>query len=90
MDAETLNEHWDAIRIILQLHWQRLTDDELDNVDGNLDKLYGLMREKCGQRPNEIDCYLTRVYEQLTHKAPTGLEVEPHHTRRPASYTPKF
>lgn len=59
MDADELNEQWDDLRDDLRLEWDDLTDDELDNVDGNLEKLYGLMHEKYGKSRDEFDDYLS-------------------------------
>lgn len=58
MDAHKLNEQWDDIRDDIQMTWDEVTDDELDLVDGSMEKLYGLMREKYGKSRDEFDEYL--------------------------------
>lgn len=58
MDPDKINHRWDTIRDDLQSSWDGLTEDELDNVDGDLEKLYGLMREKYGKSRDETDAYL--------------------------------
>lgn len=58
MTALDIHARWDRIRDQLQATWQGLTEDELDNVDGNSEKLYGLMHEKYGIGRAEINAYL--------------------------------
>ena len=64
MDPDKIYHQWDAIRDDLQLSWDGLTEDELDNVDGDLEKLYGLMREKYGKSRDETDAYLDSLGEE--------------------------
>lgn len=39
---------WKQVRGQAKLWWGKLTDDDLDKVDGNFDKLTGLLQEKYG------------------------------------------
>lgn len=61
MDADKLNEQWDDIRDDIQMTWDEVTDDELDLVDGSMEKLYGLMQEKYGKSRDEFDDYLENL-----------------------------
>lgn len=56
-------ENWDDIKDDMQHLWEDLTEDELDIVDGDVHKLYGLMREKYGKSPEELDDYLDSFEE---------------------------
>ncbi len=58
MTALDIHSRWDSIRNQMRTTWQGLTEDELDNVDGNSEKLYGLMREKYGIGRDETNAYL--------------------------------
>lgn len=62
MDAHTVNDLWDQIRAELRQQWPKLTEDELDIVDGSLEKLYGLMQEKCDMQRQDVDHYLGKLY----------------------------
>lgn len=63
MDPDKIYHQWDTIRDDMQSTWDGLTEDELDNVDGDLEKLYGLMREKYGKSRDETDRYLDSLGE---------------------------
>jgi len=39
---------WKQVRGQAKIWWGKLTDDDLDKVDGNFDKLTGLHQEKYG------------------------------------------
>ena len=61
IDAEWVNSHWDDIADELQHDWTDITEDELENVDGNIEKLYGMMQEKYGKSRDEFDDYLENL-----------------------------
>jgi uncharacterized protein YjbJ (UPF0337 family) len=61
MDPDKIYTRWDWIRDEMRTRWDDLTDDELDNVDGDVEKLYGLMREKYGKSRDETDAYLDQL-----------------------------
>ncbi len=58
MTARDIHSRWDSIRQQMQITWHGLTEDELDNVDGNSEKLYGLMQEKYGITREQTNTYL--------------------------------
>jgi uncharacterized protein YjbJ (UPF0337 family) len=39
---------WKQVRGQAKIWWGKLTDDDLDTIDGNFDKLTGLLQEKYG------------------------------------------
>jgi uncharacterized protein YjbJ (UPF0337 family) len=48
----------------VKAQWGKLTDDELDQVDGNAEKLVGLVQERYGyakqRAQEEVDSFLAR------------------------------
>jgi uncharacterized protein YjbJ (UPF0337 family) len=48
MNSDTLKGKWMQIRGEAKETWGELTDDELTQVEGNMDKLMGKLQEKYG------------------------------------------
>ncbi len=48
MNNDVLEGKWKQIRGQAKVWWGKLTDDDLKKVDGNSDKLIGLLQEKYG------------------------------------------
>jgi uncharacterized protein YjbJ (UPF0337 family) len=48
MNNDIFEGKWKQLRGEVKVWWGKLTDDDLDNVEGNYDKLIGLLQEKYG------------------------------------------
>lgn len=48
MNNDIFAGKWKQIRGKAKVWWGKLTDDDLDKVEGNYDKLVGLLQEKYG------------------------------------------
>jgi uncharacterized protein YjbJ (UPF0337 family) len=48
METDVLKGMWKQVRGEAKSKWGKLTDDELDQVEGERDKLLGLLQEKYG------------------------------------------
>ena len=59
MNNEIFEGKWKQMRGQAKIWWGKLTDDDLEQVDGKLQKLTGLLQEKYGytleQAEKEID-----------------------------------
>ena len=70
MNQDTLKGQWKQMKGEIKRRWGKLTDDELDQVEGNFDKLVGRIQERYGyqkdQAEREINEFLT------TYKDPVG------------------
>ncbi len=48
MNADVFKGQWKQLRGDIKMRWGRLTDDDLDSVDGIMDKLVGRLQERYG------------------------------------------
>ncbi len=48
MSSNILKAQWKQLRGEIKKHWGELTDDDLDQVEGEWDKFIGLLQEKYG------------------------------------------
>ena len=56
--------HWDQLKGTIKQHWGQLTDDELQEVEGQLDQLIGLIQQKTGEARQHIES----VIEEMSGK----------------------
>lgn len=61
MNEDILEGKWKQLRGAVREKWGELTDDDLDRVAGNRDRLMGLLQEKYGwsrdEAQREIDAF---------------------------------
>jgi uncharacterized protein YjbJ (UPF0337 family) len=55
MNDDVFTGQWKQLRGSLKSWWGRLTDDDLDRVGGQKDRLVGLVQEKYGQTREEAE-----------------------------------
>lgn len=48
MNKNIFEGKWKQVRGDVKVWWGKLTDDDLDKVEGNYEKLIGLLQEKYG------------------------------------------
>ena len=62
MNEDILTGKWTQLKGEIKKQWGKLTDDELDVIDGQRDKLLGKMQEKYGyarfDAERELDNFL--------------------------------
>ena len=54
MNNNIFEGKWKQIRGQAKEWWGKLTDDDLDKVDGKYDKLVGLLQEKYGYTQQQV------------------------------------
>lgn len=69
MNKDILSGYWKQIRGEVKKTWGDLTDDELDQIDGQRDKLAGRLQERYGwdrlRAEQEIDRFVQEVQVSL-------------------------
>ncbi|HHX81817.1 MAG TPA: CsbD family protein [Pseudomonadaceae bacterium] len=64
MNEDILKGKWKQVKGNVKQQWGKLTDDEVDRLDGSQDKLIGLVQERYGyerdQAKKEVNAWLER------------------------------
>jgi uncharacterized protein YjbJ (UPF0337 family) len=64
MNTEILQAKWRQLKGSVRAQWGKLTDDEIDRINGNAEKLVGLVQERYGyekqRAQQEVDSFLAR------------------------------
>ena len=72
MNKEIFERHWTRLRHELRGWWARLTDDDVEQFNGQFDELVALLKERCGytreQAEEEIDMHLQEYQAWLKKK----------------------
>lgn len=55
MNRDTLKGQWKQLKGDVKMRWGRLTDDDLDQIDGAMDKLEGKLQERYGWNREQLD-----------------------------------
>ena len=52
---EKMMGNWNQLKGKVKQRWGQLTDDELNEVEGNIDQLVGLVQQKTGEARQQIE-----------------------------------
>jgi uncharacterized protein YjbJ (UPF0337 family) len=66
MNRDVFEGKWKQIRGELKSQWGLLTDDDLDQVEGDTEKLAGLLQEKYGYAKDEAELRLRDLARRIT------------------------
>ena len=62
MNEDILKGKWKQMKGDVQKKWGKLTDDDIDRIEGNREKMVGSLQERYGykkeQAEKELDAYL--------------------------------
>ena len=68
MASDVLQGRWKQMRGDLRVWWGKLTDDDLDRIQGNRDKLLGALQEKYGYTHAQADAEIERRLNEYDQK----------------------
>jgi uncharacterized protein YjbJ (UPF0337 family) len=64
MNADVLKGKWLQLKGEARRQWGKLTDDDLDQIEGNSEKMVGKLQERYGyardEAQREVDAFLRR------------------------------
>lgn len=67
MNMDQIKGQWRQVKGAAKTQWGKLTDDELTQIDGNVDRLVGLVQERYGyareRAQEEVDRFFLRNAE---------------------------
>jgi uncharacterized protein YjbJ (UPF0337 family) len=70
MNRDLLSAQWKQLRGEIRIQWGKLTDSDLDKVQGRWDQLVGLLQERYAyskmKAEAELDAFLDGVTEKIT------------------------
>ena len=66
MNADIMKGKWLQLKGEARRQWGKLTDDDLDQVEGNAEKMMGKLQERYGygreEAQRELDAFLNRQH----------------------------
>lgn len=75
LNEEQFHGKWNEIKGGIKNLWGRLTDDELEQVKGNITEVSGIVEEKYGETKEEIKMKLDHLMESFDND--TDKEISP-------------
>jgi len=61
VNAQTLQGNWNEVKGKLRSKWGQLTNDELQQFNGNVEQLVGTIQRKTGEARSSIEHYLEEL-----------------------------
>jgi Uncharacterized protein conserved in bacteria len=64
MNSDTIEGKWKQIKGEAKIQWGKLTNDDLDVVEGHKDKLVGKIQERYGKSKDEAEAEVNRFWSK--------------------------
>lgn len=65
MNQDIFKGKWKQVRGEIKKQWGKLTDDDLRQVDGSMDKMIGKLQERYGYTRDDAERNLNRHLDQM-------------------------
>lgn len=66
VNSDVIKGKWRQFKGEMKTQWGKLTDDELDQIDGNREKLAGAIQEKYGVARSEAEKQIKKWEDNTT------------------------
>ncbi len=66
MNKEIIKGKWKQLKGEAKIQWGKLTDDELDQTEGNYDKVVGKLQEKYGYKKDQAEKEADSFFEKYS------------------------
>ena len=66
MNHEQFKQSWGQLEGHLKKHWEKLTDDDLLQIEGDLDKFNGAIETRYGEMKEEVSRWADLWYARWT------------------------
>lgn len=77
MNSDILKGKWMQIRGNVKQMWGKLTDDDLDQINGQSDKLVGVLQERYGYSKEKAQQEVDRFNRDMETRYTTGSSKNP-------------
>ena len=64
MNTDTFKGQWNQLKGRVRVQWGKLTDDDVDQIQGNAEILLGKLQERYGRSKDEAQRDLDRFLEE--------------------------
>lgn len=81
--------HWNELRGRIEQRWSQLSGNELDGIDGNVDRLVGTIQQKTGQARANIESELERLSADLSAASSKAAEGMGEYAKQASRYADK-
>lgn len=65
MNSDILEGKWKQMKGSIQSQWGEITDDDIDRIDGNRERLVGAVQERYGKDKEEAKREVDRFIDSL-------------------------
>jgi uncharacterized protein YjbJ (UPF0337 family) len=70
MNQDIIAGKWKQMRGQVKQWWGKLTDDDLDRIDGAMDRLAGTLQERYGWEREEVERQIQKHFEEPDAERP--------------------
>lgn len=64
MNKDIAEGKWEQLKGTIKEKWGELTDDDLTQINGNAQKMYGILQEKYGKQKEEVEQEIDNFWDQ--------------------------